>query len=133
MGDDIYIYIFNKFNPKNNLKESTKNDHKISSTKERNCDRDVGHEINGGDDDGNPTQVDASWGDPASLERVRVRTHDEIDLTAAGNTVTVQVVHVKNILLEAACGLLIGPRKQGIRYSGRENITKWVTHHNGRC
>ena len=22
VGDDIYIYIFNKFNPKNNLKES---------------------------------------------------------------------------------------------------------------
>ena len=29
----------------------------------------LGHEINGGDDDGNQTQVNASWG----LERVRVR------------------------------------------------------------
>ena len=48
--------------------------------------------------------------DPASLERVRVRTHDEIDSTAAGNTVTVQVVQVKNVLL--GCGLLIGPRNQ---------------------
>ena len=28
----------------------------------------LGHEINGGDDDGNQTQVNASWG----LERVRV-------------------------------------------------------------
>jgi hypothetical protein len=54
-------------------------DHKISSTNDqnkidlkrsrefnnccgRNCDRDVGHEINGGDDDGNPKQVGASWG-----------------------------------------------------------------------
>ena len=36
---------------------------------------DMGHEINGGDDDDNPTQVDAlgGHGGPASLERVRVR------------------------------------------------------------
>ena len=36
---------------------------------------DMRHEINGGNDDGNPTQVDAlgGHGGPASLERVRVR------------------------------------------------------------
>ena len=64
MGDDIYIYSTNSIpRTKYGTREFIpKNDHKISSTKERNRDRDVGHEINGGDDDGNPTQVDASWG-----------------------------------------------------------------------
>jgi hypothetical protein len=38
---------------------------------EENRDRDVGHEINGGYDDGNPTQVDASWGRSRKLQRVR--------------------------------------------------------------
>ena len=35
------------------------------------------------------------------------------------------LVHVENILFEeAACGLLIDPRNEGIRYSGREKTQK---------
>ena len=34
------------------------------------------------------------------------------------------LVHVENILFEAACGLLIGPRNEGIRYSGRKKTQK---------
>ena len=46
----------------------------------------MGHEINGGDDDGNPTQVKVLGGGPASLERVRFRTQrwNSRILTAAG-------------------------------------------------
>ena len=65
-------------------------DHKVSNPKARkrliainrdlkchgrNPDRDVGDEINGGDDDGNPTKFDASWGRSRrkSRESQRVR------------------------------------------------------------
>ena len=34
------------------------------------------------------------------------------------------LVHVKNILFDAACRLLIGPRNEGISYSGREKSPK---------
>ena len=51
---------------------------------------DMGHEINDGDDDGNPTQVDAlgGHGGPAlaSLERSESELVEEIDLAAASDT-----------------------------------------------
>ena len=76
-------------------------------------------------------QVDASWrGCPASLERIslRVRTHDELDLTASGNTI--QGADPGSCRKCSAGGLsqFIGPRNQGTRYSGKNGLK--LTHHN---
>ena len=53
-----------------------------------------------------------------------------------GDVTLLILVHDENILYDAACGLLISPRNEGIRYSGGEKtrkkgvkiyVTKWIT------
>ena len=47
-----------------------------------------------------------------------------------GDVTFLSLVLVENILFDPASGLLIGPRKEGIRYSGREKTQKngkWIT------
>ena len=46
----------------------------------------MGHEINSGDDDGNPTQFDASWGWSRKSREGQPEVDEEIVLAVAGNT-----------------------------------------------
>ena len=74
----------------------------------------VGHEINGGDDDGNPTPSGRL------LERLSRKSREDqsqnLDLTASGNTVQVADPRPENVLLDAACAMWAVHRSKKPKY-----------------